>query len=146
VKITRPMLEELLALTVPGDGDDEPVEMTLRHMEDGPEGPGLYAYYSEYPEEGVTLIDGKSDVLRAEGRASIEPRSIPDGWRLIPPQPMPDMIGSMAFIEPTAKGERGRVLLGMGGAEEAYAAVFQHAVEPAPAGVPGTDGLPGGAK
>lgn len=65
ITLTRPMLEELLALTVPGDGETEPVEVGLRHMQNGPAGPGLYAYYAEYPEEGVILIDGESEALRA---------------------------------------------------------------------------------
>jgi hypothetical protein len=115
MKITRPMLEELLALTVPGDGDDEPVELTLRQMDDGPEGPGLYAYYSEYPEEGVTLIDGKSEVLGAEGRASVDgvaPCDVPS-WAEVaqwlhaaydrPPQ-TPEVKAMLARVDAAALG------------------------------------------
>ena len=45
------------------DPDDQ-TRITIRHCSEGHSGPGLYAHYAEYPEEGAMLLDGKSQLGR----------------------------------------------------------------------------------
>ena len=42
--------------------DDDEEEIAIEHIDDGHSGKGLYAWYSEYPEEGSVLLDNKQGV------------------------------------------------------------------------------------
>jgi hypothetical protein len=40
----------------PNAADHEAVEVTVKHLADGADGPGWYAWESEYPEEGYFWV------------------------------------------------------------------------------------------
>lgn len=55
-----------------------------------------------------------------------EASTVPPGWKLVPIDPTPEMIGAMAITTATMR-LKDKPALGMGGAEEAYAAMLNAA-------------------
>jgi hypothetical protein len=71
VILNRYQLECLVRLQ--GNSDYEEDEIAVEWKEDGPEGPGLYAWYPEYPEEGIDLLPEVSpNVIALEGKVANE--------------------------------------------------------------------------
>lgn len=68
-----------------------------------------------------------ADAAYAAGLAA----GVPEGWKLVPVEPTPEMIGAMACEEATGKINH-EPTVGMAGAENAYAAMIAAAPEPKP--------------
>jgi len=72
--------------------DDAECEITLSRG-DGHSGPGVYAWYSEYPEEGGQLLDPDEKVAPHMPAAPAPvPVPVPPGYVLVPVEPHDDML------------------------------------------------------
>ena len=62
IQLNRYQIEQIVNRI--GDSDFEEVVIEIGEHETGPEGPGIYAWWPEYPEEGKALIAAISTAVK----------------------------------------------------------------------------------
>jgi hypothetical protein len=67
VDLDRDQVTQLLKLF-----GDSPAEISVEYHEDGPDGPGVYAWFTECPEDGKQLLSKDTSVRRDTIAASPE--------------------------------------------------------------------------
>jgi len=104
----RPLLildEEQAALvrdTIGCDDDGIASPVTIDILKDGPEGPGVYIWLTEYPDEGCILLTPPAGpiapynlhdkVRSASAPAAVQ--TVPPGWKLVPVEPTDQMLAA----------------------------------------------------
>jgi hypothetical protein len=87
----------------------EPTEITLMNAtgEQAHSGPGLYAYYTDLPEEGSIHLG----VTDEEAEPMASSAGEPEGWKLVPIKPTEHMLFKMAECDGYLRGDRDHPML-----------------------------------